>query len=54
MVTGRLLASHEYSLAFKFLGVSAAHTHQVVMITMVVIAGQLKAATAFGQLQLPQ
>ena len=41
----------EHGLALEFLGVAAAHTHQMVVVA-VGIAGQLKTAAALGQLEL--
>ena len=49
-----ILASLEHGLTLEFLGVAAAHTHQMVMVAVVVITGQLEAAATFGKLQLPQ
>jgi hypothetical protein len=50
----RLLPSRKHGFALKFFGVTAAHTHEVVMVTVVVVARQFEAASAFRQLQLPQ
>ena len=45
--------SFQHRFAFKFFRTAASHTNQVVMI-VIVIGGQLKTLTSFGQLQLAQ
>ena len=54
MQTGCLFTGLQNREAFKFLGLAAAHTHQVVVITVIVVAGQFKPPTTFRQLELPQ
>ena len=54
MKARRLFPCGEHRFALEFLGVPTAHTDEMVMVTVVVVAGQFEPAPAFRQLQLPQ
>jgi hypothetical protein len=54
MAACRLFPGLEHRLAFEFLGLTAAHTDQMVVIAVVIVAGELETAPTFGQFQLPQ